>query len=112
LPAGYWVSAAQEGRGVHILHTSISDDAGSYSFNDLQPGLYRITYAAPAFRTVVQEGVTEAITVSGSAMVLQTDRAGVNFQIQQSQITNLPFTDNNDSTRLLSERRPCVIVRS
>src|SRR5262249_56389803 len=38
--------------------------------------------------------VTEAVTVAGGAVVLQTDRADVNVQIQQTQIANLPFTGN------------------
>ena len=82
-------------------------------FNDLQAGVYRITYSAVSFRTLIQENieiatnsvrrldtklevaqVTEAITVSGTAIALQTDRADVNVQIQQQQIANLPFTGN------------------
>jgi hypothetical protein len=105
------VEAVNTGTGVS--RNAITDDAGSYSFNDLQPGIYKITFATPAFRSVVQEGVqilannvrrldvplevaqvSEAVTVTGSALVLQTDRADLNFQIQQSQITNLPFTGN------------------
>lgn len=96
-----------------ISRTSLTDGSGLYSFNDLQPGVYRVTFSAPAFRTHVQENfeilannvrrmdiklevaqITEAVTVSGSAMVLQTDRSDLNFQIQQTQITNLPFTGN------------------
>lgn len=96
-----------------ISRTSLTDGSGLYSFNDLQPGVYRVTFSVPAFRTHVQENfeilannvrrmdiklevaqITEAVTVSGSAMVLQTDRSDLNFQIQQTQITNLPFTGN------------------
>jgi hypothetical protein len=99
--------------GTGISRTTQTDQAGSYSFNDLQPGAYRVSYNVAAFRTVVHEGiniaannvlrldvqlevaqVTEAITVAGAATVLQTDRSDLNFQIQQTQITNLPFTGN------------------
>ena len=97
-----------------VSRVANTDNGGSYSFNDLQPGIYRITYSAASFRTVVQENVqittnnlrrldmqlavaqvSEAITVSGTAVALQTDRADVNVQIQQAQITNLPFTGNS-----------------
>ncbi|MBN8733628.1 MAG: TonB-dependent receptor [Acidobacteria bacterium] len=96
-----------------VSRTATTDDGGSYSFNDLQPGLFKITYSAPSFRTVVQENVqilannlrrldtqlsvaqvSEAITVSGSAIALQTDRADVNSEIPRTQIANLPFTGN------------------
>ena len=96
-----------------IARAATSDDSGSYLFNDLQAGTYRITYTAPSFRTLIQESVeivtnsmrrldiklevaqvSEAVTVSGAAIALQTDRADVNVQIQQTQIANLPFTGN------------------
>jgi hypothetical protein len=96
-----------------ISRAATSDSAGSYSFNDLQPGIYKITFSAPSFRTVVQENVqilannlrrldsqlsvaqvSETITISGEALALQTDRADVNHQIRATQIANLPFTGN------------------
>lgn len=107
------VEALNSGTGV--TRTSTTDESGAYSFNDLQPGLYRITFTAPSFRSVVQENVqvlantmrrgdvqlqvaqiSESVTVSADAtLALQTDRADVNNQIQRSQISNLPFTGNS-----------------
>jgi hypothetical protein len=97
-----------------VTRNTNTDPAGSYSFNDLQAGTYKVTFTASAFRTLVQENVqilannvrradiqlqvaqvTETITISGNAVVLQSDRADVNNQIPQSQITNLPFTGNS-----------------
>ncbi|MBI3682789.1 MAG: carboxypeptidase regulatory-like domain-containing protein, partial [Acidobacteria bacterium] len=99
--------------GTGVSRAATTDSAGSYSFNDLQAGVYKITFSAASFRTLVQEDVqilsnnvrradvqlqvaqvSETITVSSSAQVLQTDRADVNHQVQQSQIANLPFTGN------------------
>lgn len=96
-----------------ILRAVTTESTGSYSFNDLQGGVYKVTFAAPAFRTLIQENVeiltnsvrrvdatmqvaqvTEAITVSAGAIAMQTDRAEVNHQIQQTQMANLPFTGN------------------
>jgi hypothetical protein len=96
-----------------VSRVSTSDGAGSYVFNDLQPGPYKITFTTPAFRPLVQESVqilannvrrldpqltvaqvSEAITVSGQAISLQTDRADINHQIRAVQIANLPFTGN------------------
>lgn len=106
------VEALNQGTG--IARAATTDNGGSYSFNDLQPGAYKVTYTAPSFRTVVQEGlqilantvrrsdiqlqvaqVSEAVTVSGSVSLLQTDRADINNQIQGNQISNLPFTGNS-----------------
>jgi hypothetical protein len=105
------VEALNSGTGV--ARATLTDSTGSYLFNDLQAGAYKITFSAPAFRTLIQENVqilannvrradvqlqvaqiTEAITVSAAVTVLQTDRADVNNQIQRTQITNLPFTGN------------------
>lgn len=97
-----------------ISRSVTTDAAGSYSFNDLQAGIYKITFTAPSFRTLIQENVeivtnsvrrldtslqvaqvNEAITVSGAAaVVMQTDRAEVSHQLQQTQMANLPFTGN------------------
>jgi hypothetical protein len=97
-----------------VTRATTTDTDGSYVFNDLQAGSYNVTFAAPAFRGVVQENVqilannlrrvdsqlqvaqvSEAITVSASTSVLQTDRADVNNQIPITQIANLPFTGNS-----------------
>ncbi|MBI1790886.1 MAG: TonB-dependent receptor [Acidobacteria bacterium] len=108
---GVKVEALNSGTGVS--RTASTDGAGSYLFNDLQPGVYKVTFTAASFRTLVQEGVpiaantirradiqlqvaqvSEAILVTGTATALQTDRADVNHQIQTAQIVNLPFTGN------------------
>ncbi|MBC8165697.1 MAG: carboxypeptidase regulatory-like domain-containing protein, partial [Bryobacteraceae bacterium] len=104
---GAKVEAVNSGTGVR-KQTS-TDERGAFQFNDLQPGTYRVTVSAPSFGTVVQEGVTidantvrrfdpklsvaqvnEIVNVSASAATLQTDRADVNTQLQQRQITDLP----------------------
>ncbi len=87
-----------------------SDERGTFQFNDLQGGNYRVTITSANFSTVKQEGirvdintvkrlevklqvaaVAESISISASAMALQTDRADVNNQITKSQVVNLPF---------------------
>jgi hypothetical protein len=85
--------------------------------------MYRVTYSAPAFRTVVHESVqvlannirrldvqlevaqvNEAVNVVGSAIALQTDRADLNHQIQSSQISNCrsPATRGATGRRCIS----------
>src|SRR5687767_5631574 len=43
--------------GTGILKSAQTDDRGSYLFNDLQPGTYRVSISAKAFATRVVEGV-------------------------------------------------------
>jgi hypothetical protein len=114
--------AAVPGAKVEVLNvatgltrTATTDERGAYHFNDLQPGPYKVTISATSFGTVIQEGVeitvntirrsdarltvaqvNEAITVAASAVVLQTDRAEVAAQIQRSQISNLPLTNQRN----------------
>ncbi len=102
------IEAANQATGV--TRQTSSDDRGSYQFNDLQPGSYKVTVSATAFSTVVQNGVaidanttrrfdvrmqvaqvSESINVEASAVTLQTDRADVNAQLPRSQVSNLPI---------------------
>jgi hypothetical protein len=92
-----------------------TDDRGTYSINDLQAGTYRVTISAPSFTSVVQENValdaniirrmdvqlqlgqvTQSVTVDASAAILQTDRADVNTQLGESQVSNLPLGANRN----------------
>ena len=93
-----------------VSRSATTNERGVYSFNDLQPGVFKVSIAAPSFRTTVQNGVAidansvrridarlqvaqvaESITVDSSSAVLQTDRADVSAQIAKSQISNLPL---------------------
>lgn len=104
---GAKVEAVNTGTGV--IKQATTDDRGVYLFSDLQPGAYKVTISAASFSSAVQDGVdlnanttrrldarlqvsqvNESINVSASNVTLQTDRADVNTQLQQSQISNLP----------------------
>jgi hypothetical protein len=99
--------------GTNVLKSAQTDERGAYSFNDLQPGTYKVTISAPAFSTRVVEGVNiaqnttlrvdstlavsqvqESVTVSAAAVTLQTDRADINNVIQSSQMTDLPLMNS------------------
>src|SRR6188472_3709385 len=43
--------------GTGILKAAQTDERGSYLFNDLQPGIYKVTVSAKAFSSRVVEGV-------------------------------------------------------
>jgi hypothetical protein len=84
-----------------------TDLAGRYSLVNVLPGTYDLRVAASGFRAVVREdvvvrinavtradlqlevgGVTEQITVTAGAFVLQTDRSEVRAEITAREITN------------------------
>jgi hypothetical protein len=90
-----------------------TDDRGSYLFNDLQVGNYKVTFSAPSFNTRIVEGVQvaqnttlrvestlqvsqvqETVVVSANAVTMQTDRADINHVIRSTQITDLPIMNS------------------
>lgn len=108
---GVKVEALNVGTGV--LKTATTDERGVYGFNDLQVGSYKVTFTSKAFATRVVEGVSiaqnttlrvdsilqvsqinESVTVSASAVTLQTDRADINHVLQSNQITDLPIMNS------------------
>jgi hypothetical protein len=89
-----------------------TDANGSFLFNDLQAGLYRVTISANGFGTAVQNNIqletntarrvdaslevaqmNQSVTVDASASVvtLQADRVEVNTQISDKEIEDLPI---------------------
>jgi hypothetical protein len=96
-----------------VLKSAQTDDRGSYLFNDLQPGTYRVTISAKSFASRVVEGATisqnttlrmdsslsvsqvqESVTVSAASVTLQTDRADINNVLQSTQVVDLPLMNS------------------
>ncbi|HEX7295934.1 MAG TPA: carboxypeptidase-like regulatory domain-containing protein, partial [Pyrinomonadaceae bacterium] len=91
--------------------TAITDERGSYSFSDLQAGVYKVTISRTSFKTAVKEdvriesnktfrfdaqleigGLEETVLIaSGQEATLQTDRADVNITQSTREINNLPL---------------------
>ncbi len=99
--------------GTGITKTASTDERGGYSFNDLQPGTYKVTFTAQGFSTRAVENVAitqnttlrldsalsvsqiqESVTVNASAVTLQTDRADINNVIRASQVVDLPLINS------------------
>jgi hypothetical protein len=99
--------------GTNVLKTVQTDERGSYMFNDLQPGTYKVTVSAPAFASRVVQGVNitqnttlrvdsqlsvsqlqESVTVSASTVTLQTDRADINNVLRAGQVVDLPLMNS------------------
>lgn len=112
-PSGALIQGAE----VKITNTAtnqgraaLTSDAGSYTFSNVLAGPYRIEVKATGFKTVQRTGVevvvntvrredvqlqvgevTDAITVAGSAVALQTERADVTSEIKADAVKNLPI---------------------
>jgi len=99
-----------------IARQTTTDDRGVFLFSDLQTGVYKVTVSATSFSTNVAPSIAvqantvqrwdvqlhvaavgETVTVTTSAVALQTDRADVNSQIQTSQLSDLPMTGSTGS---------------
>ncbi|HEU0184937.1 MAG TPA: TonB-dependent receptor [Blastocatellia bacterium] len=109
--AGAKVEALSIGTGVST--SVVTDERGTYTFNNLQAGIYKVTVTAPTFKSLVQDNVrldansarrldgqlevgdvAAVVQVSADNETLQTDRADLNTQLQASQIANLPITSS------------------
>jgi len=97
-------------RATNQSRTALSNEAGLYTFSNLLPGSYDMEVRAAGFRSLSRSGievavnavrredvaleigqVTDVITVRGSAVTLQTERADVSSEIKSAAIRHLPI---------------------
>ena len=86
-------------------------ETGSYSFATVSPGIYEIKIRKEGFTPYTRSGVSvtpndtarvditlnvgavsESVTVTGAAALLQTDRAEVRTDINSNQLSNMPMS--------------------
>ncbi len=106
--------------GTGLTKQTSADANGSYVFNDIQPGVFKVTISAPSFGSVIEQGVaidangvrrvdvklqpaqvSQSIVVDASVSVLQADRAEVSNEIQSSQVAQLPTPATRNYQSLL-----------
>ena len=94
----------------NVKREADTDDRGVYRFTDLQPGNYRVSATATAFKTFVVTDVqvqanavrrvdmqlqiasaAETVEVSAGSVVLQTDRSDIHTEISEQEVTELPY---------------------
>jgi hypothetical protein len=104
------VSVEATNQETNVKSDTTTDDRGIYRFTNLQPGLYKVSVSAKAFRAFTQTSVpvqpneirrvdvqlqiaqtTETIEVSTGAVVLQTDKADIHTEVTQQEVTELPY---------------------
>ena len=96
-------------QGTNLTRTSVTTSSGQVTFATIPPGTYTVRVNLSGFKeflttdlvvaedsvmrvaSVLQVGqVTDTVTVSGAAAVLQTDRADVRTDLASAQLQNLP----------------------
>jgi hypothetical protein len=106
---GAEVSATHVDTGV--VRETVTDSSGGFLFNDLRPGLYRVSISLVGFRPVVVENVRvdvntvrradakleisavqEAVTVTVRAALLETERASLHVTQTAREVNDLPLT--------------------
>jgi hypothetical protein len=101
--------------------TSNTNESGNYTFGSLPQGRYAVTVEQTGFRKATRENValtinstvrvdlqlqpgqiSEEITVTAEAAVLQTDRTDTGRKIEQRQVAELPLTQNRNFQGLVN----------
>jgi hypothetical protein len=99
----------------------LSDDSGRYTIANLIPGSYDITVTAPGFRTLTRRNVTvsintiaredlrlevgaltEKVTVTASAVRLQTETGAVQSELMSKEVTDLPLAKYRNYQTLIN----------
>ncbi len=117
--AGARVVATEATTG--LIHESITNQSGNYTFPDMPPGHYSITVEAKGFKKdthqnidllsnsstrvdidMVTGSVSETILVTTAPPLLQTDRADISVKLEAKQINDLPLSTNRNFQSLLN----------
>ena len=90
--------------------TTLTNDAGGYTFSNLVSGTYELTFSASGFRPVTRRGivitvntvrredvgleigqVNESVTVQAGGATLQTDKTDVHSELSSKEVINMPL---------------------
>jgi len=104
-----------------ISRNTETNASGNFAFPTLEPGTYRVSVERMGFRTAVKQGVdllvnttvradlilqpgavTETITVTAEAPMLQTDRSDTGRTIETVQMANMPLGYGRNFQSLLN----------
>lgn len=110
--SGVEVTVTNEATGEK--RTAVSQDNGDYSIPQLLPGFYRVEFARTSFKTAVKSGlrinvtettrldvqlevgqVSETVSVTTQAELLQTDSPALGRVVDAERISNMPLSTRN-----------------
>src|ERR1700733_14580448 len=117
--AGAKVTATEVATG--LIHQSVTNESGNFTFPDMEPGTYSVTPEAKGFKKETHENIdlptntstrvdfslatgsmSETVEVTTAPPMLQTDRADISTNIEQRQIADLPLSSGNSFQSLLN----------
>jgi len=117
--AGARVTATETATG--LIHESVTNDSGNFTFPDLPPGTYSVTAEAKGFKKEIHQNITlltnsstrvdvsmvtgsvsEEILVTTAPALLQTDRADISMKIETRQVAEMPLGTNRNFQSLLN----------
>jgi hypothetical protein len=103
-----------------VSRTTNTNESGNYTFSDLPPGTYTVTAEQPGFKRASRSGVdvlvntmgrvdlvltpgeiSETISVTAEAAMLQTERADTGRQIETVQLHELPLGGSHNFQSLI-----------
>jgi outer membrane receptor protein involved in Fe transport len=116
---GVTVTVRNENTGLEL--TTTTDATGNYTVRNIAGGTYTLRASLEGFREFVQTGIpvtvgsivringkleigalTEAVTVTSEAALLQTDQADVSVDLQPEAVVNLPLNQYRNYQTLLN----------
>jgi Carboxypeptidase regulatory-like domain/TonB dependent receptor len=106
------VTVTAENAATGATRTAVTNETGNYQIGLLPPGRYSVTANLDGFQAVRQEitvnvgtnvtydvklrvGVSEAMTVTAAAPLIETDRTQVSSVVNETAIENLPVNGRN-----------------
>jgi hypothetical protein len=104
-----------------ISQQGTTNTSGNYSFPNLQPGVYKVEVEMTGFRKVIRDKidvlvnstaradfeltpgqVSESISVTAEAAVLQTDRTDTGRKIETRQLADMPLAYNRNFQNMIN----------
>ncbi len=104
-----------------LIHESVTNASGNYTFPDMPPGLYSVSVEANGFKKETHQNidlpnnsstrvdvemetgsVTETVLVTTAPPVLQTDRADISTMLDTQQVADMPIGTNRNFQTLLN----------
>jgi hypothetical protein len=117
--AGAAITVTNE--ATNFNRSSVTNSQGEFSFATLEPGTYTLVVKAPGFEGYTKNGivvnaneatrsdltlsvgqVSQSVTVSSQANVMQTERADVRTDLSAKSLTNLPIPLGNNYQQILA----------
>lgn len=105
----------------NISQQGQTNASGNYAFPNLQPGVYRVEIEVAGFRKSIRDSIdvlvnstaradfelqpgqiTESISVTAEASVLQTDRTDTGRKIETRQLADMPLAYNRNFQNLIN----------